>query len=190
MNSAPTAATPLQLEALAQHEAPDAAQPALNAVQERYGFLPNLVRSLANVPSVLDGYLAIAQAFGGTSFSPVEQQLVLITASAENNCNYCTAAHGTFAKGALNVPEETIQAILDRRPLSDAKQDALVNFTREVVNQRGVVADTTTEAFLGAGYTREQAFEVLLGGAQKLISNYFNHLSPTAIDPEFGGPAA
>tara|TARA_B110000483_G_scaffold143323_1_gene171188 strand:+ start:1038 stop:1235 length:198 start_codon:yes stop_codon:yes gene_type:complete len=59
--------------------------------------------TLANAPAVLDGYVAIAGQFDKTSFTPRERQLILLTASVENDCNYCTAAHSTIAKGMLKV---------------------------------------------------------------------------------------
>ena len=38
------------------------------------------------------------------------------------------------------------------------------------------------ETFLAAGYTKQQILEVILGVAQKVMSNYTNHLAQTPLD--------
>jgi alkylhydroperoxidase family enzyme len=45
--------------------------------------------------AVLKGYLALDGAYEKGSFTPRERQIILLAASVENNCNYCTAAHST-----------------------------------------------------------------------------------------------
>ncbi|MEM9074092.1 MAG: hypothetical protein AAGE52_36710, partial [Myxococcota bacterium] len=41
------------------------------------------------------------------------------------------------------------------------------------------------EAFQAAGYTEQNLLEVVLGLAQKTISNYVNHLTDTPVDAPF-----
>lgn len=164
-------------------------RPTLEAIQSKYGFLPNLMATFANAPVVLNGYLGLDGAFNQTSFTPRERQLILLTASVENECAYCVAAHSTIAKGMLKVEAETVAAIRSHTPLPDEKLNALVNLVREIVAGRGHPADATVEAFLAAGYTRQQLVEVLLGVALKTISNYLDHLSPVELDPAFTAEA-
>jgi alkylhydroperoxidase family enzyme len=154
-------------------------------VKNALGFIPNLMATFANNPSVLEGYLALDGVFEKGSFTPVERQLILLAASVENNCNYCTAAHSTIAKGFLHVAPETVSAIRDGRHIADEKTNALVNLTREIVRERGSVKQGTVEAFLSAGYRKEQTMELLLGIALKTISNYLDHISPTPLDQAF-----
>lgn len=165
--------------------APEKSKPILQNVNKAFGFIPNLMATFANNPSVLDGYLALDGVFEKGSFTPVERQLILLAASVENNCNYCTAAHSTIAKGFLHARPETVSAIRSSAPIADTKTDALVNLTREIVRERGFVKQATIEAFLSAGYRKEQIMELLLGIALKTISNYLDHISPTPLDQAF-----
>ena len=165
--------------------APENSKPILQNVNKAYGFIPNLIATFANNPSVLEGYLALDGVFEKGSFTPVERQLVLLAASVENNCNYCTAAHSTIAKGFLNAAPEIVSAIRNGTPIADKKTNALVNLTREIVRERGFVKQQTIEAFLSAGYRKEQVMELLLGVALKTISNYLDHISPTPLDQAF-----
>lgn len=165
------------------------ARPTLEKVQAKYGFIPNLMGTLANAPAVLDGYVALAGQFDQTSFTPRERQLILLTASVENDCNYCAAAHSTIAKSMLKVDADIVAAIRSASPLADAKLNALVNLVREIVTTRGHGTPATIEAFIAAGYTQPQLLEILLGVSLKVMSNYLEHLSPVEIDGAFAAEA-
>jgi AhpD family alkylhydroperoxidase len=53
---------------------------------------------MANSPGLLEtyatGYAAFREASG---FTPAEQEVVLLTVSHENGCEYCVAAHSFLA---------------------------------------------------------------------------------------------
>jgi AhpD family alkylhydroperoxidase len=121
------------------------------------------------------------------SFTPRERRIILLAASVENNCNYCTAAHSTVLKNALHTPTEVIAAVRKGMPVPDAKLNALVVLVKELVRERGYAKDKTIEKFLGAGYKKEQVMELLLGIALKTISNSLDHISPTTVDQAFAG---
>jgi len=70
----------------------------------------------------------------------------------------------------------------DETRLPNAHLEALRTFTLQVVRQRGDVSDAQVQAFLEAGYTKRQVLEVILGVAQKVMSNYTNHLAQTPVD--------
>jgi uncharacterized peroxidase-related enzyme len=169
---------------LTTETAPDASKPVLEQIQKGFGFVPNLMATFANSPAVLKGYVALDAEYEKT-FTPVERQVILLVASMENACGYCTAAHSTNLKGMLKVSSAVVAAIRRNTPTGNAKHDALIALTREIVQQRGHVRQETVATFLGAGYRTEQVMEVLLGVALKTISNYLDHLSPVTIDPAF-----
>jgi uncharacterized peroxidase-related enzyme len=156
----------------------------LKAIHEKFGFVPNMMGTFANAPAVLAGYLALEAALEKSSLTAKEKQLALLTASVENRCLYCSAAHAKAAR-AVKVDNDAIQAVRSKAPLSDKRLDALVSFTREVVNGRGFVAETTKERFVHAGYDEAAMMDVLLCVALKTISNYLDHLNPVSIDPAF-----
>ncbi len=180
----------LELPVRSIEDAPAEIRDTLVAVKGKFGFVPNLLGALANVPASVQAYLSAATSFEQSSFSPVEQQLVLIAVSAVNECDYCLAAHSTVAKAMLKADPAAVAAVRAGTTLPDAKQNALVTLTREIVANRGHVSAAALEDFLAHGYTREQAVEILLGVAQKTISNFFTHLSPVEIDPAFRAEAA
>lgn len=165
--------------------APDKSKPLLKAAKDKFGFLPNMLGEFAESPAVLEGYLKLNEIVGKTDFSPKEQQLIILTVSVENKCHYCSAVHSTVLKKQLNVDGDTVDAVRNSEPLTDAKLNALVTYTRKAVRQRGFLEEHEVQAFLDAGYSKGQAMEVNLIIALKTISNYTNHLANTPLDEAF-----
>jgi AhpD family alkylhydroperoxidase len=164
--------------------APAAARPGLEAVRRQLGFIPNLFATFAESPTLLAGYLALDAAYTKGTLTPLERQAVLIAVSAENECEYCVAAHSTIAT-MLRVPGQVLSSVRDGSEVDDARIDALVRLTRTIVRTRGNVPDGTIEGFLASGFTKDQLGEVLVGVGLKTISNYFNALAGTPLDDAF-----
>jgi len=169
--------------------APEDARDLLEGVQKKMGgFLPNLYRQMAASPAVLETYLTLSGLIARTSFTPAEQQLILLTASAHNGCTYCVAAHSSGARMA-KLDKTAIAAVRDGAPAEDAKLQALRAFTEEVLDTRGKVDEATMAAFLNAGYTQTQAMEVLVGISMKALSNSFARMFDTPLDDVLQGMA-
>lgn len=170
------------------------AKPVLEKALAQVGFIPNMYAAMVNSPGLLDTYLTGYAAFRRQSgFAPPEQEVVLLTISRENGCDYCMAAHSVIADKMSKVPTEITNAIRDGAPVADAKLAALSKFTRTMVVSRGLPSRADVEAFLAAGYTERHVLEVVLAIAVKTLSNYANHLFHTPIDERFAArrwPAA
>jgi len=169
--------------------APDAAKPDLDAAQKAFGAVPNLYRGFATNPATLKIYLAFNEQLQqlGT-LSPIEQQVVYLSTSAENGCTYCVGAHSVLADMS-KMPAQTVEELRNQTALSDSKLNALRNFTLSVMEHRGWVPEADLAEFARAGYNQSQALEVLTIIAQKTISNYFNHIAQTPLDDIFAGRA-
>ena len=167
-----------------QPNAPEASRPLLAQLEKALRFIPNVFATLAESPQALEGELALNAALEKGTLTPAERQLVQIAVSAENGCSYCVAAHSTFA-GLQRVRREVVEAVRNGTTIPDAKLDALIHYTRELVRQRGFVSDTTVAACLAAGYTRAQLVEVIGHVGLKTIMNYVNNLADTALDAAF-----
>lgn len=165
--------------------APAAARPLLEAAKAKLGFIPNLYGNLAEAPAALQAYFDLSAQFEKTSLTPVERQVVLLAISTENNCEFCVAAHSLIARKMVKVPDAVVDALRASKPLPDAKLEALAQFTRAIVRDRGFVPHAALKAFLGAGFTQRQVIELVLGVAMKTLSNYANHLTGTKTNPEF-----
>ncbi len=171
-----------------QETAPESAKPTLAAVGRANGFTPNLFRALANSPSTLNGFAALLEANDGGTLSPAERQIVQLTASVENQGEYCVAGHSSFA-ARMGLPVEPIMAIRESRQLPDKRYQGLVDFTRALVRSRGHVTDDHKAAFEASGFGTEQIFEVIAGIALKTITNYVSSVFDLPLDRQFQAQA-
>ncbi|MFG6201286.1 carboxymuconolactone decarboxylase family protein [Nonomuraea sp. JJY05] len=165
-----------------ESDAPEAARPMLEAAKKRMGFVTTLNGVMAESPELLAGYNALAEQFGKSSLPLQAKQVVLITASVENGCEYCVAAHSTLALKA-RVPAEVVENLRTGKSLQEPGLEAVRRLTQLIVARRGWVDDTDIEAFLAAGHTRRQVLDVILGVGMKTLSNYTNHMAHTPLDP-------
>lgn len=160
----------------------------LSLAQKKMGMVPNMYRAMANLPALLDtyqyGYQKIREKSG---FSAIEQEVLFLSISRENGCEYCVAAHSFIADAMSRVPPEVTDAIRDGKPVADPKLEALRSFTQKMVASRGNPTTEDAEAFLSAGYSEEQILGVILAIGVKVFSNYTNHLFGTEVDGAFAG---
>jgi uncharacterized peroxidase-related enzyme len=149
-----------------------------------YGFLPNLLATMAESPTILEGYMTLSDIFDRSNLSPTERQIVLMTNNRLNGCTYCMAAHTSISQAA-NVPAEVITALRDGAPLNDPKLEALRRFAAMINEDRGWIDQDDLDELYDAGYTQATVFEVIVGTALKVMSNYTNHIVKTPLDDAF-----
>lgn len=165
--------------------APTANQPILAGIESKMGFVPNMYGVMGRSEAVLGGYLALDSFFEKTSFSPVERNLVFLAASKTNGCHYCVPAHSTILKNFLKVEPEVVANVRNDQPTGNAKYDALIALTKDIVQTQGHPAPSSIAAFVNAGYSQDQVLEVLLGVALKTITNYTGHIADPQLDDAF-----
>ena len=164
--------------------APAASRPLLEGSRRAYGMVPNLHAVMAESPEHLDAYQKLHEIFQHTSLSAAERNVVWLTINVEHRCHYCVPAHTAIAR-SQGLDEASIAALREGRALADAHLEALRQFTLKLVRQRGEVAPEDVEQFLAAGFTRRNVLDILVGLAQKVMSNYVNHLAATPLDAPF-----
>lgn len=168
--------------------APREARAVLEAIKRTHGRLPNALGVLAGAPAALQAHQALAAAFDATSFDPVERQVILLTASAENGCRYCVAVHSTLAPDD-GLDAEMVAALRSGAMLTDPRLDALREFTVQVVRKQGFAEQDEIQRFLAAGFQPHQVLELLTGVALKVLTNYANGLAQTPLDEAFTAQA-
>jgi AhpD family alkylhydroperoxidase len=168
---------------------PADSKPLLEAVQKKFGFVPNLITALSTSPPVLEAYLTLAELVSKTSFTPEEQQAGALIVSQKNSCSYCLAAHGTIGKSA-GLDAATIVALQTGAYLKNPRLTALRTLLLSILETKGFPEPAAIEVFKSAGYTDTQLGEAVLIVTWKTLSNYTNHLYNTPIDAQFAANAA
>lgn len=166
------------------------AKAVLEKAKAQVGFIPNMYAGMANSPGLLQTYLDGYASFRKYSgFTPAEQEVVFLTISRENGCDYCMAAHSMIGDKVSKVPPEVLRAIRAGASIPDTKLAALAAFTSHMFATRGRPTATSLKAFLDAGYTEAQVLEVVLALAVKTLSNYANHVNNPKVDEAFAAYA-
>jgi uncharacterized peroxidase-related enzyme len=152
----------------------------LDAVKAKFGVIPNMTKTMARSPAVLEAYLKFNDALaGGTLSAGLREQIALISAEV-NGCDYCASAHTAIGK-IVGLSEE---AILDARRghSTEAKTDAALKFARTVIVNRGEVSDADVQTVKDAGFTEGEIAEIIAHVALNIFTNYFNTIVRTEID--------
>ncbi len=171
--------TPVQLET-----ADEAAKAALlKGMELSGGMIPNMFSRMANAPALLEMYITGYNSFRTQSkFSSEEQEVVLLTISVLNSCEYCIIGHRYMADQVWKMNPAISEAIVNGNPLPDTKMQALSQFVQIMVNKRGFPDQSEVNAFIAAGFTEHHILDIIQAIALKTISNYNNHLFNTPSD--------
>ena len=158
----------------------------LDQALKQVGFIPNMYANMANAPGMLSTYLHGYEVFRNESgFTPCEQEVVFLSISQYNGCDYCTAAHSMIADKMSGVPQAVLQAIRARQPIPDAKLAALAHMAVEMIAKHGQPSASIVKTFLDAGYQERDLLYIMLAGSVKVLSNYSNQAFGTELDKPF-----
>lgn len=171
----------------APEDVPAAARETLDAVGAQFGFVPNMFKTLASNPAVLDVVTGLQ-----TSLSRVldarTRHTIALAVSQTNGCDYCLAVHTHVARELGGMTREDTD--LARTGTStDPRRAAAARFAQQVVATRGQVTDTDLTAVRDAGYTDPQILAIVTVAVQYLLTNYLNNVNQTTIDIPTTTPA-
>lgn len=146
----------------------------------------NIFKGLANSPAALEAYLSLSGALKGGLLNDKERETIALALAEANDCQYCRAAHTHLGKLVGLSPEQMIAA--RRGGAGDSKLDVLAQFTVQLNEKRGWVADADLEAVRAAGYGDGHIAEIVANYALNTLTNMFNHVNDTEVD--FPAPPA
>ena len=164
--------------------APTDSKPLLENSLKAFGMIPNLHAVMAEAPAVLEAYQNLHGLFQKTSFNADELTVIWQTINIEHECHYCIPAH-TGVAHMMGVDASLIDALRNGADLPSDKLQVLRTTTLALVRNRGHLEAEEVQAFAKAGYKQQQLLEITLGLAQKIMSNYVNHLADTPVDEAF-----
>lgn len=164
--------------------APEGSKSQLEQSVKSFGMLPGLHGVLAGSPEALKAYKTLHELFSNSSFNAEELTVVWQTINVEHECHYCVPAHTAIAH-MMKVDPVLSEALRNGEAMPNEKLQVLKDTTLSIVRNRGRISDTELEAFYAAGYGERQVLDIILGIAQKTMSNYTNHIANTPVDEPF-----
>ena len=169
-----------RINAIDPAAATGAAKTLLDAVHSKFGMTPNSLRTLAVAPAALKGYLDLSSALAGGGLDTRFREQIALTVAQINGCEYCLAAHSAIG-AKVGLTSEAIAASRTARSL-DAKHDAGLKLSREIVSSRGQVSDSSLLTARAAGLSDAEIIEIVANVALNILTNYFNLLAETVVD--------
>ena len=140
----------------------------------------NIFKGMAAHPKVLEAFLGFSKGVKAGALSEAEHEVIALVSGQLRKCEYCTAAHTALGQKAGLSEDETVR--IREGKSEDPKRQALVSFTKAVIETNGFVSDEQLQSFRDAGYDDEAVIEVIAGIAVNTFTNLFNHVHETEVD--------
>jgi uncharacterized peroxidase-related enzyme len=165
--------------------APAEVKPHLVRARQQFGFIPGPLARMATSPGLVEAFNATLPIFETrSSLTALEREVVVMVVSRHNGCEYCVALHSAQLR-RHQAPAELVEALRAGQAPADPRLAALAAFAERLLATRGAVGEAALRAFLEAGYTRQQALDVVLAIGVFTLTTYANRLTGVPLDPPF-----
>ena len=176
--------TKLNLEYNGKKDGEDQVENYLNIVNEKIGFIPNVLAAFAKFPKQFEGFTKLYNSLmlGESGLTKLEREMIAVTVSSENHCFYCLVAHGSAVRELSNDPQlgERIAANFRSAELPE-KQLELLNFTKKLTRDPSEISESDRVKLREVGYTDRDIWDIsaIIG-----LFNMTNRLaSATEMEP-------
>ena len=158
------------------------------AVQEKAGFVPNVFLTLAHRPdecrAFFDYHDALMLRDGG--LSKAEKEMIVVSTSGANHCQYCVVAHGAILRIYARDPLVADQVAINFRKadISD-RQKAMLLFADKIARDSSSVEQTDFEQLHALGFDDEDIWDIGAIAAFFALSNRMANLIGMRPNDEF-----
>jgi alkylhydroperoxidase family enzyme len=164
--------------------APEQSKPALQRLQQKFGFIPNAAATMASSSALIGAFVGSFVSFQGSNFDDAEKQVLLLTNAVALNCPWTVAFHSTMAL-KQGVAAGDVQALRAGKPPSDAKYAALSGMAKSLVEKKGRGNVAEAEKFAAAGYSPSQILDVINGIGISTMAATTANLANTPVEDAF-----
>jgi len=176
--------TKLNLDYEGTKDGEDQVKNYLEIVQQKLGFIPNVLAAFAKFPKQFEGFTKLYNALmlGESGLTKLEREMIAVTVSSENHCFYCLVAHGSAVRELSNDPQlgERIAANFRSAELPK-KQEELLNFTKKLTKDPSEICENDRKKLRNVGYKDRDIWDI---SAIVGLFNMTNRLaSATEMEP-------
>ena len=155
--------TKLDLDYKGTKDGEDQVKNYLEIVQQKIGFIPNVLAAFAKFPKQFEGFTKLYNALmlGESGLTKLEREMIAVTVSSENHCFYCLVAHGSAVRELSNDPQlgERIAANFRSAELPK-KQEELLNFTKKLTKDPSEIGENDRKKLRDVGYTDRDIWDI------------------------------
>lgn len=148
--------------------------------ETRLGTSSTILRTMANSPAALNGYLALESVLSNATLDRSLREQIGLAVAEVNACRTCVQEHIAGSK-ALGLDDPTIKAARHAHS-SDSKVEAALQFAQKVAEYRGDVTDEEFSRMRRAGFSNEEIAEIIANVVLCIYANYFTIIAqPTCF---------
>ena len=161
-----------------RQETPEAAQTLFDKFEEKTGLIPNVARVFALTPEHFlrwFKYYDFLMRNEESALSRKEREMIAVTVSAENSCEYCLASHGAYLREITGDPAFTDLLTHNyRRAELSARERALLDFAVAMTGESYKMTEADLAPLRALGLSDEAIFEAAQVAA---MFNFTNRLA-------------
>ena len=143
-----------------------------DSASQTRGVLSDMIKTLAQSPSALDGYLEFRDALSGSALSPVLCEQIALVVAQTNLCESSLAEHSHLA-AQLGLTKQEIQDSRETRS-PDGKAEAVLRFARDVTARK---RQWPLKELRDSGCSDADIVEIIAHVALNNFENYLNRFA-------------
>jgi len=170
------------------NEMPEDIRERILAVQEKAGFVPNVFLVLAHRPDEFRAFFAYHDALMEKpgNLTQAEREMIVVTTSNLNQCQYCVVAHGAILRVRAKNPLIADQVAINYRKADiTPRQKAMLDFAVKVSMQAYEVGDEDMETLKAHGFDEEDIWDIAAIAAFFGLSNRMANVTSMRPNEEF-----
>ena len=169
-------------------ELPEDLRDRIMAVQEKAGFVPNVFLALAHRPNECRAFFDYHDALmlRDGCLSKAEREMIVVSTSGANDCQYCVVAHGAILRIYAKDPLVADQVAINFRKadITD-RQRAMLAFAEKVALNSAALEEADYEAVRRHGFDDEDIWDIGAIAAFFALSNRMANLTAMRPNDEF-----
>ena len=170
-------------------ELPEDIRQRITEVQEKAGFVPNVVLALAWRPDEFRAFFTYHDALmekETPGLSQAEREMIVVATSARNQCQYCVIAHGAILRIRAKSPTIADQLATNYRKADiSERQKVMLDYALKVSRQAEEINDADHQRLQDFGFDQDDIWDIGAISAFFGLSNRLVNMSSMRTNEEF-----
>ncbi len=155
-------------------ELPEDVQAIHKAAIDSFGFVPNVAQALSHRPEQLKSFLAYDEALKreGSGLTDKEREMIIVSFSAKNGCQYCVQSHGAQVRLLSGNPQLSDQIAVNYKEADITERErAMIDFAMKVSFDSASINEDDFEKLKAYGFSSEDIWDIAAVTAFYNMSN-------------------
>lgn len=167
---------------------PDDIRERLSVVEQKIGFIPNVMRVLSRRPAEFRAFMAYHDVLmdGESGLSKAEREMIVVATSGMNHCQYCVVAHGAILRIRSKNPLIADQIAVNYRQADiTPRERAILDYAMKVSRNSSEVTQADRDVAKKAGLSDEDIWDIASIAAFFAMSNRLASATEMRPNTEF-----